>query len=188
MNTSHTRTSGFTLLELLVVISIIGLISAVVVSSLTIARVRSRNANRLQEVNTYTKAAEIYFDAAGQYPGSLTSYRCLGRTSSQTCFGGIAGDDTLLSQFRGVVSGEPPAGDEGGLDTYTGYNYACSDSSCNGYYIRYALEGTGESCASGSLVVNSDFASAYTYCQVVRCQLGASPVRSAGATSAYVCQ
>lgn len=182
------KQSGFTLLELLVVLAIIGLVSAVVVSSLTIARKRARNANRLQEVNTYTKAAELYFDNARQYPGSLTAYRCLGRSSSETCFGGLAGNDTLLTHFSSVINGAPPKGDEGGLSVYTGYNYACTTSDCSGYSIRYVLEGTNESCASGSLAIDTNFASAYTYCQVMKCHLGTSPVRSAGITSAYVCQ
>lgn len=59
---------GFTLIELLVVIAIIGLLSSVVLISLSSARARARDTRRLSDVSTLQKALELYYNAFGQYP------------------------------------------------------------------------------------------------------------------------
>lgn len=51
--------SGFTIIELLVVAAIIGLISAVVLQSLNAARMKSRNATRLSQIDQINKALEL---------------------------------------------------------------------------------------------------------------------------------
>ena len=50
---------GFTLLELLVVVAIIGLLSAVVISSLNTARARARDVKRLSDMKTLQIAIEL---------------------------------------------------------------------------------------------------------------------------------
>lgn len=198
----HTTTSsrrGFTLLELLVVLAIIGLISSVGVSSLTEARKKSRNAVRLQEVTAYSKAAEIYYVNNQKYPQGYSSYRCLGTQSGVDCpFGSgvVAGDSGIYALFEGVMNGKPPASPEAGVSPFTGYHYACvSGGGCPGYYIRYMLEGDNQQCASNSLTINPSYTHALlggangtklTYCQVVVCPLGMSPNRTS-ATAAYTC-
>ncbi len=65
------RASGFTLIELLVVIAIIGILASVVLSSLSSARVKSRDARRLSDIKQIQLALELYFDANGNlYPPS----------------------------------------------------------------------------------------------------------------------
>lgn len=59
---------GFTLIELLVVIAIIGLLSSVVLASLSSARQKSRDARRTADIGQIRIALEMYFDAAGYYP------------------------------------------------------------------------------------------------------------------------
>jgi prepilin-type N-terminal cleavage/methylation domain-containing protein len=61
-------TTGFTLIELLVVISIIGLLSSVVLASLNSARVKGRDAVRMQTLTQYSSALELYRDTTGHYP------------------------------------------------------------------------------------------------------------------------
>lgn len=59
---------GFTLIELLVVIAIIGLLSSIVLASLSTARVKARDARRQVDLNQIYLALQLYFDANGYLP------------------------------------------------------------------------------------------------------------------------
>ncbi len=59
---------GFTLIELLVVIAIIGLLSSVVLASLSSARERARDARRSGDLKQLQIAFELYYDSNAQYP------------------------------------------------------------------------------------------------------------------------
>jgi len=63
---------GFTIIELLVVISIIGLLSTISVVSLNGARIKSRDAKRVSDVDNIKKAIELYYDDKGEYPVALS--------------------------------------------------------------------------------------------------------------------
>lgn len=60
---------GFTLIEMLVVVAIIGLLSSVVVVGLSGARQKARDAKRLADVQQIMNSAEVQFTNMG-YPGS----------------------------------------------------------------------------------------------------------------------
>ncbi|HXK37650.1 MAG TPA: prepilin-type N-terminal cleavage/methylation domain-containing protein [Candidatus Paceibacterota bacterium] len=59
---------GFTLIELLVVIAIIGILSSVVLASLSSARAKSRDARRISDMGQLQLALEMYYDASSTYP------------------------------------------------------------------------------------------------------------------------
>ena len=59
---------GFTLIELLVVIAIIGILSSVVLASLSTARQKSRDAKRISDLGQIQLALELFFDANQSYP------------------------------------------------------------------------------------------------------------------------
>lgn len=60
--------AGFTLVELLVVISIIGLLSSIVLTSVNSARAKARDARRIADLKQIQTALEFYYDTNGQYP------------------------------------------------------------------------------------------------------------------------
>ncbi len=62
---------GFTLIELLVVIAIIGILSGIVMASLSGARAKSRDAKRISDIAQIQLALEQYFDRCHIYPSSL---------------------------------------------------------------------------------------------------------------------
>lgn len=70
------KQKGFTLIELLVVISIIGLLSTVAMTSLNGARVKTRDAKRISDVEQIKLALEVYYNDHGYYPEYLSSGRC----------------------------------------------------------------------------------------------------------------
>ncbi len=59
---------GFTLIELLVVIAIIGVLSTIILASVSSARQKARNVAMLQEVKQFINALEIYRTSTGSYP------------------------------------------------------------------------------------------------------------------------
>ncbi len=76
------KSKGFTLIELLIVIAIIGLLSSIVLSSLNTARIKSRDARRIQDLTQIRTALELHFLDKGYYPQSGCGWDCNGYRSS----------------------------------------------------------------------------------------------------------
>jgi prepilin-type N-terminal cleavage/methylation domain-containing protein len=64
---------GFTLIELLVVISIIALLSSIVLSTLSDARGKARDAKRIQDLRQLQIAIETYYTDNGCYPVAIAT-------------------------------------------------------------------------------------------------------------------
>ena len=62
------KKKGFTLIELLVVIAIIGLLSSIVLANINVARLKARDAKRLEDIRSVQTALELYYGANGSYP------------------------------------------------------------------------------------------------------------------------
>lgn len=64
------KKSGFTLIEILVVIFIIGLLSSVVLVGLGTFRARGRDARRIADLRSVQNILELYYAKNGEYPSS----------------------------------------------------------------------------------------------------------------------
>ncbi len=66
---SHHHTRGFSLAELLVVVTIISILSTVVLGSVGQATGSARDAERLNDIRTIKQALELFHVEHGRYPG-----------------------------------------------------------------------------------------------------------------------
>ena len=62
------RTKGFTLIELMVVVSIISLLSSIVLTAVGTVREKARDTRRLEDMRQILIALELYRDTHGTYP------------------------------------------------------------------------------------------------------------------------
>ncbi|CAN5134626.1 hypothetical protein BH11PAT3_BH11PAT3_2810 [soil metagenome] len=70
MRSLNAKKTGFTLIELMVVISIIGFLSSIVLSSLSVARSKGRDAQRITQIRQLQTALELFYSDNGSYPRS----------------------------------------------------------------------------------------------------------------------
>lgn len=68
---NNKKVQGFTLIEILVVISIVGLLSSVFLVGLSGFRSRGRDARRLADLKSVQNGAEIYYTRCGRYAGGV---------------------------------------------------------------------------------------------------------------------
>ena len=98
---------GFTLIELLVVIAIIGILSSVVLASLTTARTKGQDASVQSQLSNMRAQAELYYSSQNpnSYGPVLTAAAAC-PTSGTTMFNstGTGGLKTLIAGVAGVVT------------------------------------------------------------------------------------
>ena len=78
------QSRGFTLIELMVVVAIIGLLSSVVLASLNTARSKGNDAARMQNVKALGTAMELYYSDNNSYPknGTVNTATTIGSLST----------------------------------------------------------------------------------------------------------
>ncbi|MEK7608826.1 MAG: type II secretion system protein [Patescibacteria group bacterium] len=114
---------GFTLIEMLIVIAIIGILSSIVLVGLGPVQRRGRDARRISDLKQVQNALELYFNKCGYYPGSVQA------GAACTNFGGAPGDwsavkSALVGSALGVnqIPSDPSGGRvyQYGVDTESG--------------------------------------------------------------------
>jgi len=66
--------TGFTLVELLITVAIIGILSAVVLTSMSGARNKAKDGRRISDIKQIQLALELYYDVNTEYPATGTLY------------------------------------------------------------------------------------------------------------------
>jgi len=142
---------AFTLVELLVVITVIGILASVTIVGFTRFQVDARDAQRSSKTTIIAEALEKYYDANGEYP-SCSNVTLDAKTVSETVLPGI---DTHTLSVPSSVSKDTNAIKCTDLNSPTNdddhYAYigdgtaACTTGqSCLEFTLKYRVEGTGE--------------------------------------------
>lgn len=129
---------GFTLIELLVVIAIIGILSSVVLSSLSTARVKGQDTAIQSELSNMRAQAELYYGESGNKYSSTTP-----TTGPITC---ITSEDDLFGKVSENGLGELI---DGIKLTYDASNPQCYASKVN-WSVSATLPSGGSWCVDNT--------------------------------------
>lgn len=139
------KTKGFTLVELLVVISIIAILSVIGITIFSSAQKSARDAKRKEDIHTIQLALEQYKTQYGYYPPPNGNNWC--STVWNDTFPQLR--DSLAPFMSGLIPGDPTRKGQQGdywylsIGSGTGYELLASmegqpqgtqDSSCHGYW------------------------------------------------------
>lgn len=161
MNQDNRR--GFTLVELLVVISIISLLSSIILAALNQAKLKAQESKRLQEKNLVRTALSLYKATYGTYPiAAVDDWRCFG-PSSVTCWrGAFTGSDSLVSDITPFLPKIPTTNTDSSSYSYNYYKYGNFTNPTQTYLVWYKSKPiSAAECPSPSTISNFD---AYYYC------------------------
>ncbi len=136
------KNSGFTIVELLIVIVVIAILAAVTIVAFNGVQQRSRDARRISNANSIRKALEIYKLQNGRYP--LVNYTGLGAQAGwESSAREVEGQFLHELQNYGLAGGTPVDPVNNGIEdstgaartanhyTYTYYRYAAGSSGCD---------------------------------------------------------
>ncbi|MBA3550962.1 prepilin-type N-terminal cleavage/methylation domain-containing protein [Patescibacteria group bacterium] len=135
MNYRLDNKKGFTLIELMVVISIIALISSVIIASLTTARYRAQDTKKIAEAKSIANALELYYSENKRYPNPDYD-GCGGWDIGNRTYPLLGGTSGALGKF---IS-DPR--DQSSTDSCTGY-----------FYYRYPAGNSGCDASRGAFYV-----------------------------------
>lgn len=167
------RKSGFTIIEVIVVIAIIGILTTIGIIAFNKYRTDARDSQRKAQITVISQALEKYFNANGEYPGCTSMTASPSTISSNT----LVGIDTSVfvapgsSLTNSITCGTPSTPDYFG---YIGTGASCaSGSACESYTLQYKSETSGSlysiyaSSAAGlvtdKLVLNLDAGNTTSY-------------------------
>ena len=135
---------GFTIIELLVVISIIGLLSTISVIALNGARQKSRDAKRVGDMKQLQTSLELYFNDNSRYPAATGTLVLGAGNALVLCDAGFVADVAncpLNKVYMSLVPANPtPSGSD--------YSYT-TDAQGTTYSVSYTLEEATGGIAAG---------------------------------------
>ena len=145
---------GFTLIELLVVIAIIGILSSVVLASLSTARTKGQDAKVQESMTGLRNAAEIFYSTNGAYATStaLANSSCSGLTKINGVSGFFVDDLSNASSTLSSIAATVPAGT---CTVVAGANYWALQAQLPSLSSYWCVDSTGKSEKETSAVTLS---------------------------------
>lgn len=141
------KQSGFTIVELLIVIVVIGILAAIVITTFTGVQKKGRDADRKSDVNAIYSQVEVYFAENAKYP-SLTQ---LNDSTFRTANLKGLSDDALTDPkgSGATLVGSPAANAYSYAATPSGCDNG-SNGDCTGFTLTATLESGGTFAKNGS--------------------------------------
>lgn len=103
--------SGFTMIELLIVIVIMGILSAVGLGTFTSSQLKARDSKRKSDLKSITNALEVYYNDFGSYPvGNEGAILGCGAGASESCAAGSIWKNTTNDTTYMVQMPQDPSG------------------------------------------------------------------------------
>lgn len=141
--------SGFTLVELLIVIVVIAILASISIVAYQGIQSRARDTQRLQDVKTIAKAMEMYYADKGVYPptNGSTKINTAWVTTADASWANL--EAALVPAYISSMPKDPQASQTTNPGIWGGYNYdmlrlttQCSDAGqpMQKYMITYRLE------------------------------------------------
>jgi len=136
-------TSGFTIVELLIVIVVIAILAAISIVAYNGIQERTRNTTTINAVSTYTKLIRLYMAGESAYP--LTSSACL-QVVAGSCSGRNATMDANLQKYGSLPNNT--------IYSYITYNYQTQtvDGQGSPLMLLYLLDGLNQECGVPNVV------------------------------------
>lgn len=140
---------GFTIIELLIVIAIIGLLATISIVALNGARQKGRDAKRIGDIRQVQTALELYFNDRDAYPVAAEAI-VLGSANARVLCDTAAGFQATTTGcgkvYMGIVPSNPLPG---------GVNYSYTGTATT-YSIGFSLEDETGSYPTGAHTATQD--------------------------------
>jgi len=125
---------GFTILEFLVVIAIMGILMSVALFGINLSRERGRDNSRISDMQVIGLALEQYRDVCREYPREIYA----NPAASNGC---LVGSSITWNSF--IPAAEMPSDPNGSEYLYTGLQTFTGQGRCIGYHLGTELEQEG---------------------------------------------
>ena len=140
---------GFTIVELLIVIVVIGILAAISIAAYTGVQGRAQDARRVQDLQSIAKALELYKISVGGYPGPMSTPNASGWEVSTT--GTTATNFLSALKTSGTVSSVPVDPINTGNPTAIGPGYNGTNQLY--FYYRYPAGQAGCDLSRGEFYI-----------------------------------
>lgn len=145
------RSRGFTIVELVVVISVIAILTSIVSLSFSLMQAKSRDSERVASVTQIAEDLEKYYDENGEYP-SCPAVTGTGASVSNTTLNGIdqavlvAPQDSTAGTTNSIKCTDMTSASQGDYFAYVGDGSTnCqTGNACLSFTLKYKIEATGQ--------------------------------------------
>lgn len=136
--------SGFTIIELLIVIAIIAILAGLVLNNFQGAQAKARDTQRVTDINNLHSKLEEKYNEDSFYPETInvatltTQFPGIDAGSAKDPRGTDIANQTAVAAATNLNGTSPGSG--GGSANYHYTPYGCSGGQCTGYQLKTGIE------------------------------------------------